>query len=243
MLKIAWIKINNLKDGCVTDSAPNISYALESDLPGESLKNALITSGEWKIQTNDQINNLYGGELRPFTTYTVHITAYGTSGEVAQGSASFSTGRLDTPWQAQWITDAGYDFPDKVSPVPMSFRRIFSITKPVRRAWINASALGVYELILNGEKVGKDYFAPGFTSYEHHIQYQSYEVKTQLNNHNILTAVVAGGWAAGAFNYKRKSKMRMAASKFLAPIRHGKSLKTDRIVWQNGMMEKPMMQL
>ena len=218
MLKIAWIKINNLKDWCITDSAPNISFALESDLPGESLKNALITSGEWRILTTDQINNLYGGELRPFTTYTVHITAYGTSGEVTQGSASFSTGRLDTPWQAQWITDAGYDFPDKLSPVPMSFRKIFSITKPVRRAWINASALGVYELILNGEKVGKDYFAPGFTSYEHHIQYQSYEVITQLNANNILTAVVAGGWAAGAFNYKRKNKISADRQAFICEL-------------------------
>ena len=218
MLKISWIKIDNLNDGCVTDSAPNISFALESDLPGESLQNALITSGKWKVQTTDQINNLYGGELRPFTTYDVHITAYGTSGEVAHGSASFSTGRLDTPWQAHWITDAGYDFPDKASPVPMSFRRTFSINKAVRRAWVNASALGVYELMLNGTKVGEDYFAPGFTSYEHQIQYQSYDVTAQLNDANMLTAVVAGGWAAGSFNYKRKNKISADRQAFLCEL-------------------------
>lgn len=218
MLKISWIKIDNLSEGCVTDSAPIISFALESDLPGESLRDAEIISGEWKIQTTDQINNLYGGELRPFTTYNVHITAYGTSGEVAQGSASFRAGRLDMPWQAQWITDAGYNFPDKVSPVPMSFRRTFSITKPVHRAWVNASALGVYELMLNGTKVGKDYFAPGFTSYEHQIQYQSYDVTAQLNAVNMLTAVVAGGWAAGSFNYKRKNKVSADRQAFLCEL-------------------------
>lgn len=74
----------------------------------------------------------------------------------------------------------------------MTFRRNFELTRTVTRAWINVTALGVYELTLNGEKVGKDYFAPGFTSYDHQIQYQTYDVTHQLKSSNAVTAVVAG---------------------------------------------------
>lgn len=170
MLKISWIKIENLKEECITDCAPNISFALDSDVPGEVLDKAVITSGDWQIETTDQVNNEYGGQLKPFMVYDVQIKAYGISGESAESTASFQTGRLGTPWQAKWITDMSYDFPDKSSPHPMTFRISFGTDKTIRRAWINATALGVYELMLNGNKVGKDYFVPGLTSYLHQIQ-------------------------------------------------------------------------
>jgi len=207
MLKIASIKVEGLTNGCVTDRKPNISFSLESNILGESLQNATITVGNWKIETTDQLNNLYDGEMRPFTDYKVHILAIGTSGEQAEAVTYFTTGRMDTPWRAKWITDGDYDFPKKVSPKPMTFRYRFSIKKQIRRAWINSTALGIYELMLNGEKVGEDYFAPRLTSYYHQIQYQTYPVEKQLQSNNTLIAVVGGGWAAGSFNYKRKNKI------------------------------------
>lgn len=218
MLKIPWIKIENLKEGCITDFPPNISFTLESDKSGEALANAVITCRDWKLNTTDQINNLYTGSLEPFTTYEVHVEAAGTSGDIAQASASFQTSRLKTPWKGKWITDGEYDFPDKLSPKPMTFRYYFTAKKTVKRAWVNSTALGVYELMLNGEKVGSDYFAPGFTSYEHQIQYQTYDVTRQLQNANYIIAVVAGGWAAGSFNNVRKSKISADKQAFLCEL-------------------------
>lgn len=181
-----------MEQGCITDRSPNISFALDSDVKGESLLSAVITIGDWEYETTDQINNLYSGELEPFSTYNVHVTATGTSGQIAVAETSFETGRLGRIWQGKWITDGGYDFPKKVSPVPMTFKRAFTTKQSVRRAWINATALGVYELMLNGDKVGTDYFAPGFTSYDHQIQYQTYDVSGLLGSENMLIAVVAG---------------------------------------------------
>ncbi|SDZ57237.1 alpha-L-rhamnosidase [Evansella caseinilytica] len=218
MLKIASIKIDGLPQECITDRRPNISFALASDQSGEALQRAVITVGDWKLETTDQLNNLYGGEMKSFTTYQVHVAAFGTSGERAEATAFFQTGRLDTPWTGKWITDRHYDFPEKVSPVPMTFRRSFTVSKKLQRAWVNVSALGVYELLLNGTKVGQDYFAPGLTSYEHQIQYQTYEVTDQLTDCNTFTAVVAGGWAAGSFNYKRKNKISADRQAFLCEL-------------------------
>jgi alpha-L-rhamnosidase len=218
MLKIKSIKIDGAKTECITDKRPVISFVLESDQAGEALKEATIEVGNWKVVTTDQINNLYQGPLTPHTEYTIQINATGVSGETASGSASFQTGRLDTPWKAQWITDLSYDFPKKVSPVPMTFRHSFAVTKGIKKAWIHATALGVYEMQLNGEKVGKDYFAPGFTSYDHQIQYQTYDIGDLLHNSNTITAVLAGGWAAGSFNYVRKNKISADRQAFLCEI-------------------------
>lgn len=219
MLKISFVKINGLEEGLITDTAPNISFALESDVKGEELKSAIIKIGDWKRETTDQLNNIYDGPMKPFTQYTVHIEATGKSGEVASASASFQTGRLDTPWIAKWITDMSYDFQDGSSPKPMTYRKRFKVNKKVRRAFVNSTALGIYDLYLNGEKVGEDYFAPGFTSYYHQIQYQTYDVTKLIRKENEILAIVAGGWAVGSYTYRRKSKISADRQAFLCELR------------------------
>lgn len=219
MLKIDEIRVGKLREGCVTDTPPAISFSLASDLPGEALQSATLRCGGWQSETTDQVNNVYGGPLAPFSRYEVSVEAIGASGERAQGTASFETGRLDTPWQGQWVTDGGYSF-DKGAPLPMTFRKSFRLAKNqnIRRAWVCATALGVYELALNDEKVGEDYFAPGLTSYEHKIQYQVYDVTAQLAAENTFTAVVAGGWACGSFTYHRKNKISADRQAFLLEL-------------------------
>jgi len=122
MLRIASIQIGHQTGHCITDERPNIRFSLESDIPGEALKYAVISCGDWSVETVDQLNNVYGGQWKPFTEYTVHIKAVGTSGETAEADAAFSTGRLDTPWPAKWITDETYSFPQGTSPLPMVFQ-------------------------------------------------------------------------------------------------------------------------
>ncbi len=209
MLSIAKVTVENLETGCVTDNPhPRFSFALESDRPGAALRTATIAVGDWRAETAEQLHIPYAGPpLLPLTEYTVEIRATDDRGETARGAARFETGRLGTPWTARWITDGGYRFGKDESPAPMTFRRRFALHGKVRRARIHATALGIYTLSLNGETVGAEYFAPGFTSYGHQLQYQTYDVTGQLGELNELTAVVAGGWACGFFNYVRKNKI------------------------------------
>ena len=218
MLKISKITVAHQSDGCITDTRPSIQFALESDIPGEALDYAVISCGDWEMTTRDQINNLFGGELRPFADYKVHIRAVGTSGETVEADTSFSTGRMDTPWTGKWITDSTYSFPKKESPMPMVFRKGFGVKKEVKKAWIHATALGIYEIELNGEKVGRDYFAPGFTSYRHQIQYQTYDITGMLSADNTIQVTVAGGWAAGAYTFRRVSHISCDRQALLCEI-------------------------
>ncbi|EOR28225.1 alpha-L-rhamnosidase [Clostridium sartagoforme AAU1] len=218
MLKISALKVENLSENCITDRQPNISFGLESSLKEEALKKATITVGNWTYETTNQINNIYTGDLKPFTKYDVHIKVEGKSRELAESITSFMTGRMGMPWKGKWITDGSYDFPDKESPVPMTFCHKFDVKKKITRAWITSTALGIYELMINGEKVGEDYFAPGFTSYDHQIQYQTYDITAMLERSNLLIAIVAGGWAVGAFNYVRKNKINADRQALLCEI-------------------------
>lgn len=101
--------------------------------------------------------------------------------------------------RANWIRKNGGDKEN----CPL-FLREFSVTKPLKRAVIRASARGVYEMILNGERVGNFVMAPGWTSYYHRIQYQTYDVTEQIKTDNRLTMQVASGF------YRRATFSRFA---------------------------------
>ena len=213
MLKISRLTVEHLSQGCVTDEEqPRVSFQIESDRQNVSLKKAKIWVGDWSTETESQILVPYTGKkLNPFTEYPVVVKVMDDKGEAAEAVTSFETGRMGTAWKAQWITDGEYHFTEKkISPKTMTFRKKIACSKKVTKARLYATALGIYEMTLNGEKVGDIYFAPGFTSYKHQLQYQTYDVTEQLKSsegmENEMIAVVGGGWAVGSFTYKRVNR-------------------------------------
>lgn len=216
------IKTENLTTGCVTDrKQPRFSFKILSEKQNVELEYAEISVGEWKHKTCEQILIPYGGEpLKPFTEYKVKIVAENNHGERAYAVSAFSTGRLDTPWKAKWITDGKYKFRAKrVSPLPMVFRKQFKTDKKIAKAVIYSTAMGIYEIDLNGVKVGEDYFAPGFTSYKTSLQYQSYDVTKSLTGDDELLVTVAGGWAVGSFVFTRKNRISADRQALLLELR------------------------
>jgi alpha-L-rhamnosidase len=85
------------------------------------------------------------------------------------------------------------------SSLPL-FRKEFSIPagKRVRQARAYGAARGVYELRLNGEKVGDQELAPGWTDYRTRIQHQTYDITKQIRpGANAFGIELAPGWYAG----------------------------------------------
>ena len=86
-------------------------------------------------------------------------------------------------------------------PAPL-LRKTFSIAKPLRRATIFSTALGAYELQLNGTRVGHDYLTPGWTDFHARVQYQTYDVTAQVcQGENALGAILGDGWYASVLGY------------------------------------------
>ena len=222
MFEITRLTVEHLAAGCVTDcSTPRIGFSLSSDRRGAQLTDAELTVGDWSAHVTSGQSAAYAGPaLLPFTTYSVRLNATDDAGETATATTTFETGRMETPWKGRWISDPSYHFTEaKVSPVPMVFRKEITTNKPIARARLYATAMGIYEAELNGQKLGEQYFAPGFTSYKSYLQYQTYDVTTLLTGSDTLTFTVAGGWAVGSFVFTRKNRVTADRQALLAELR------------------------
>ncbi len=87
-------------------------------------------------------------------------------------------------------------------PPAHQYRKDFAAPKAVKRATIYATALGIHELYLNGERVGDAWFAPGWTDYHQRAYYSTYDVTRLVKNGaNTLGAWVADGWYSGYIGF------------------------------------------
>ena len=114
---------------------------------------------------------------------------------LADRPAAFSAGTLGPDGLTVSNTDAMLGRDSLRTPL---LRHEFTLTQPVRRAWLYASALGIYDASLNGRRVGDRYYAPGWTNYYRRVQYQCYDVTGLLRRGgNALAAQLAPGWYCG----------------------------------------------
>src|ERR1700690_2388517 len=112
-----------------------------------------ISGPEWKAGP-EQTGNAWSGQ-----------TFDDSSWPAAAVVAEIGQEPLGTPWPAQ--------------PVDL-LRKKFSLAKAVKSARIYSTALGTYQLYLNGPRVGNDVLAPGWTDYRKRVVYQVYDVTSQV---------------------------------------------------------------
>ena len=75
-------------------------------------------------------------------------------------------------------------------------RKSFSYTAGTAR--LDATAHGLYEVEINGKRVGDHVLAPGWQSYKHHLNYQTYDVTEYLKQgENVIGAYIGEGRFAG----------------------------------------------
>ena len=110
-------------------------------------------------------------------------------------------------WTAKWIT--GYARVDADSKVaPYCFNKNFSLKGEVECASIYATALGMYCIYMNGEKITDRFLTPGYTEYFKRVQYQEYDVTKMLTQgKQKLTAELADGWYTGRLGLCNRENM------------------------------------
>ena len=79
------------------------------------------------------------------------------------------------------------------------FSRNFKVKKELVSASFEVTALGVYLARINGERVGDFILAPGWTSYKHRLQVDTYDVTDMIKENNVITLGVAPGWKASTY--------------------------------------------
>ena len=198
---------------------PRLSWVLESGDRGatQSAYRVLVASSQeilqadkgdlWdsgKVASERSIQVEYAG--RPLASGTAafwKVKAWdgGDRASACSKPATWGMGML-TPsdWKAAWISDP--HVPPVDQPLPalpaVMLRRGFILSKPVRRATAYASALGLYELRFNGQRIGDHILAPEWTDYHTRVQYQTYDVTATVRvGDNAIGAHLAAGWYAG----------------------------------------------
>ncbi len=103
-------------------------------------------------------------------------------------------------WIAHWIEPQLPHDEEVYHPSPI-LRKEFNVNGAIKSARLYMTAHGVYEAHLNAARVGQEYFAPGWTTYQKRLQYQIYDVSNQLKEgKNAIAVSIGDGWIRGQFD-------------------------------------------
>ncbi|HWT75411.1 MAG TPA: family 78 glycoside hydrolase catalytic domain [Mobilitalea sp.] len=186
--RLSWI---TEAEGATIQEACQVEVAYD-----QAFLNVLYDSG--KRDDIDSIGYTLQMDLAPCTRYYWKVHVWTDCGDVISPVAWFETSKINGPWIGKWITP---DWEDKsINPL---LRKSFRISKEVAQARLYVCGLGLYEVEMNGKRVGDEYLTPYCNSYNHWIQYQTFDVTGLVNKgYNVLGAMLGNGWYKGRFGFQ-----------------------------------------
>ncbi|MBW6537139.1 MAG: glycoside hydrolase family 78 protein [Mariniphaga sp.] len=200
--RLSWKIFSDQKN--VMQSAYEIRVA---DSPANlNRKNRLIWESG-KVNSSQSVNVEYQGpKIEPMQRVYWQVRVWDNQNKATKWSepAYWEMGLTQSElWTASWITMENEKEMEGSKPSHY-LRKEFSTSKKINSARVYVSALGLYELYLNGKKVGDELFTPGWTSYKNRIQYQTYDVTSMLKSENTLGAILGDGWFRGNIGFRNQ---------------------------------------
>ena len=202
--RLSWVLESNLRNQ--TQSGYQILVASNLDLINAD-KGDLWDTGKVNSDQTNQIE--YDGtplKSKMFCFWKVRAWDKKDQPSDWSSTAFWSMGFLNqSDWKAKWIGSPTKRnlFIKKIlpkirrDPSPL-LRKKFSIDGKIKRAMVYISALGHYELYINGIKIGNHILAPEWTDYHKRVQYQTFEVTDTLQEgDNVISTMLADGWYRG----------------------------------------------
>lgn len=193
-------------------ATPVFSWKLPSDTKRQSAYQLELHSdtGVWDsgwVGSDQSVFVRYGGkplQSRQQARWRVRYRNEAGASSAWSDWGRFEMGLLsNSDWSARWIRPAGERAKDTESVGWL--RRGFTLNKPIAKARLYATAKGLFELHLNGGRVGKDHFANGWTSYHKRLDTLTYDVTGQVQQGtNSLVATLGTGWYAGRLPFETK---------------------------------------
>ena len=157
---------------------------------------AALGQGMWESSRRTgavQLVTYEGPRLKPFTCYYWSVTCWDHTGRTIHGPvAKFETGMMEmVNWRGSWITDTR----DIHLKPAAYFRKTFRLEKTIVSARAYIAAAGLYELYINGKKVGDHVLDPMYTRFDRRNLYVTYDVSNELKNGaNTIGVLLGNGW-------------------------------------------------
>jgi alpha-L-rhamnosidase len=170
--------------------------AYQVDISTDSValsKNKALLWTTGKVTPAANLVTYTNNALKPFTRYFWRVAVWDKDGiRSSSAIASFEMGMMGTGnWKGDWISDSkGKEL--KEAPY---FRQLFSASKKIKSARAYIAAAGLYELYLNGKKVGNHRLDPIYTRFDRRNLYVTYDVTSQLQQgKNAVGVLLGNGW-------------------------------------------------
>ena len=206
-MKITTCKTNHIKNplGYAMDSAV-VTWVAEDTASKQQLAAQVLVAADEQMSSilydsgrQADLSSLGTGlpiELKPYTRYFWTVRVWGDDGDEAVSDVNwFETGKRGESWQAQWITPSWAD--KNIHPY---LRKEFTIAGPVSSARAYITGFGIYELEINGSRIGAERLTPYCNSYDAWVQYQTYDITANLREgENAIGVKLDNGWAKGPF--------------------------------------------
>jgi alpha-L-rhamnosidase len=191
--RLSWVLSSDEKN------VMQVSYHLQVSENDVSFVSLAWDSG--KTDSDRSVHVEYEGQsLLSKSRYYFRVKVWDNHGNASAWSepAFWETGILnENEWIANFITPAIEVDPASYAPSPL-LRKEFKTAGNVKAARVYVTSLGLYELRLNGQRVGNDLLTPGWTSYNKRLQYQTYDVTNLLaDGCNAVGAILGDGWYKG----------------------------------------------
>ncbi|WP_276481913.1 alpha-L-rhamnosidase [Paraflavitalea pollutisoli] len=134
-----------------------------------------------------------GKPLQPFTRYFWRVVSWDMNGvQTSSPTASFETGMMGQHhWRGSWISDVN----DVALKPAGQFRKVFTTGKKVRQARAYIAVAGLYELYINGQRIGNQRLDPMYTRFDRRTLYVTHDVTAQLQTgKNAIGVLLGNGW-------------------------------------------------
>jgi len=170
-----------------------------------SLANLTSDKGDlWdsgKTLSGKSVHVDYGGvPLESRTTCFWKIKVWTNKGMSGWSEPVYWTvGLFNYDWRAKWIgLDRSFPWDDADNQFSRLsaryFRKEFPAKKEVKRATAYIVGLGLYELYVNGKRIGDQVLAPSPTDYTHSVKYNTFDITTEIKQgNNVIAAVLGNG--------------------------------------------------
>lgn len=187
---------------------PRLSWNISNKRPGAGQKAYRIIVGSdsaavaaskgsvWDsgiVDSDAMLITYAGDQLQPYTKYYWAVSVTDDRNKThTSGVNSFETGVMNpTGWTTPWISD-GKDIDFRPAPY---FRKEISLDKQITSARAYVTAAGLFELSINGEKVGDHMLDPLYTRFDRRNLYVTFDVTGMLNKgNNALGLTLGNGW-------------------------------------------------
>ncbi|WP_375324256.1 family 78 glycoside hydrolase catalytic domain [Flagellimonas sp. GZD32] len=174
-----------------------ISFPMVADIGFWAKKGQKMVVSELKVKNfRSPSNDLFHENLQDGTPYSGVF-------EAAVKDDQFSVSELG--FNIVGANEGAFIVADPSKNAAPMLRSEFALqSKEVKKARLYVTSRGVYEIYLNGERVGDSYFTPGLTQYNKHQMYQTYDLTEQIKSNgkdNVLGAWLGEGWWSGNITY------------------------------------------